>query len=91
MLLLLFVATVGPALVFGLMSSLLDPRRRRHVVEHAFWCPIRDRSVDAEIEVDECTLRPTDIRACSAFDPPDRVLCHKRCRDLPVAAPALRR
>jgi hypothetical protein len=88
---LLLVASVAVALVIGLMVSLLGPHGRRRLVRHTFWCPIRDRSVATEIQIDEWTLRPTDGRSCSAFDPPERVLCHKRCRDLPMTAPAARR
>jgi len=88
---LLLVLSVGVALVMGLVMSVLGSRGGRRVVPHVLWCPIRNRSVATEIEIDEWTLRPTDVYSCSAFDPPERVLCHKRCRDLPMAAPAARR
>jgi hypothetical protein len=88
---LLLVAYVAVALVIGLMVRLLGSRGRRRLVPHTFWCPVRDRPVATEIQIDEWTLRPTDVRSCSAFDPPDRVLCHKRCRDRPLAASAARR
>jgi hypothetical protein len=88
---LLLVASMGVPLVIGLMVSLLGSRGRRRLVPRVFWCPIRDRSVATEIQIDAWTLRPIDVRSCSAFDPPERVLCHKRCRDLPMAAPAARR
>jgi hypothetical protein len=91
MLLWLIVGTFGFGLVMGLVATMVDPLGRRRVVTRAFWCPFRDRAVSAEFEVEEWTLRPTDVRSCSAFDPPERVSCHKPCRDLPLAVPAVRR
>ena len=91
MLIWFIVGTVGLGLVMGLVATMVDPPGRRRVVTRAFWCPFRDRSVTTEFEVEEWTLRPTDVSSCSAFDPPERVSCHKPCRDLPLAVPAIRR
>lgn len=87
----LLAGTVALGLVLRRLATMVSLPARRRIVTHAFWCPFRDRPVTAEFEVDEWTLRPTDVRECSAFDPVERVPCHKRCRDLPMAAPAARR
>ena len=87
----LTVGTFGLALLMALAATMLDAPGRRRIVSRAFWCPFRDRTLTVEFEVEGLTLRPVDVRSCSAFDPPETVICHKRCRDLSPAAPAARR
>ena len=86
----LIAGTFGLGLVMGLVAAMMEPPGRRRVT-HAFWCPFRDRAVSAEFDVEGWTLRAIDVRSCSAFDPPRTVICHKRCRDLALVAPAGRR
>lgn len=90
-LLLIIGSVAGAVVLWPLLAAMIASPTRRRIVSLAFWCPFRDRAVSAELEVDETTLQATDVHSCSVFDPPERIPCHKRCRDLPMVGPAVRR
>jgi len=66
------------ALLVGFALQLFLPRSRRRL-----WCGVQRRVVDVEFE--ECGLPgfrlATDVKRCSAFDPPTAVACGRWCLD----------
>lgn len=91
MLLLLIVGIFGFGVLLRLLAAMMGPAGPGRVVTRAFWCPFRDRAVTIELASKEWPFGPTEVRSCSAFDPPRTVTCHQRCRDLALPAPAGRR
>jgi|SRR5689334_20553964 hypothetical protein len=77
-----------PVIVYGALLAviaLLVVRRRglmrgetRHVTR-AVWCPIKDRTLSAQLEEEIWDGRRVDIDACSAFSPTTAVTCEKAC------------
>jgi len=75
-----FVAATGALVVVRAFGRRLFtgtvPRRR------SFWCPFRERNVQADFSEsawDGCYI---DVQACDAFMPPTEVGCDKACLDM---------
>ena len=77
-----------PVIVYGALLAviaLLVVRRRglmrgetRHVTR-AVWCPVKDRTLSAQLEEEIWDGRRVDIDACLAFSPTTAVTCEKAC------------
>ena len=72
------VLGVGVVLVIVMLNGVRFFRGTR-AIDRSFWCPCVGRLVDAGFRVDGLDGHRMSVESCSAFAPPARITCEKRC------------
>lgn len=82
--LLLRVALVALLALVPLVIFLPRAVRRRR-----FWCALKDRAVEVELEENgpPGLRQAAGVRSCTAFEPPTAVVCERRCLDVAFRRP----
>lgn len=75
----LAVVGAGGAAVLGLVWRATVAGRRRTHARRQFVCPFKDAHVSCELSRSTLNGRFIEVESCSAFDPPERVLCSRQC------------
>jgi hypothetical protein len=68
---------VAIVLLFVRRRGLMRGERRR--VARTVWCPVKDRTLSAELVETVWEGRRLDVAECAAFSPPTAVTCEKAC------------
>jgi hypothetical protein len=78
------------ALIVLIVGALHAFPRARHIVPAIVRCPLLGRTVAADLEWDEWTVRFVDVARCSVLGACASVTCNRRCIAADVSAPVTR-